>query len=300
NLLMGGIVGVFLGGVLAFGRELIDTVVHTSDELTQQAALPLLGVLPEVPASAVPKPTLLPFWGKSDLGEEERGQPPGAPLPVLVQWDPFREAVDLIYKNLQLAAPPAKLGSVMVTSALPNEGKTTFALALALSAARLHQRVLLIDADLRNPSLHQQLGHDNSQGLSTLLSEESAIQPLKFSLNGIGLDVLTGGPVPGDPVQLLSSRAMRSHLAQAEANYDLVVVDTAAVLGLVDALQVASLCQTVVMVSRLDKVTQADLSEATAALARVNPVGIVANGYRGDIRRYGQANARQPVAIETN
>ena len=292
NLLMGGVVGLFLGGVLAFSRELIDTVVHTSDELKQQAALPLLGVLPEVPAGSVQKPTVLPFWRDS--------QPA---TPAVVQWAPFRESVDLIYKNLQLAAPDGKLGSVMVTSALPNEGKTTFALALALSAARLHQRVLLIDADLRKPSLHQQLGHDNRQGLSVLLSGEASVQPVSFSLGGIMLDVLLGGPVPMDPVQLLSSKAMRSHLTQFESAYDLVVVDTAAVLGLVDALQVASLCQNVVMVSRLDKVTQADLSEATAALDRVNPVGIVANGYRGDIRRYGNAAQpaiQPPIKVEAN
>ncbi|MEO1591182.1 MAG: capsular biosynthesis protein, partial [Cyanobacteria bacterium J06632_22] len=293
NLLMGGIVGLFLGGVLAFSRELIDTVVHTSDDLKQQAALPLLGVLPEVPTGAVQRPMVLPFW--RDI---ERPETPST-APAMIQWAPFRESVDLIYKNLQLTT--GKLGSVMVTSALPNEGKTTFALGLALSAARLHQRVLLIDADLRNPSLHQQLGHDNPQGLSTLLSGDASVRPVGISLGGILLDVLLGGPVPMDPVQLLSSSEMRSHLTRFEATYDLVVVDTAAVLGLVDALQVASLCQNVVMVSRLDKVTQADLSEATAALDRVNPVGIVANGYRGDIRRYGSAQTVPPaVKVEAN
>lgn len=290
NLLMGGVVGLFLGGVLAFSRELIDTVVHTSDELKQQAALPLLGVLPEVPTGAVQRPTVLPFW---------RGisQPP---VPAIVQWLPFRESVDLIYKNLQLSAD--KLTSVMVTSALPNEGKTTFSLALALSAARLHQRVLLIDADLRNPSLHHQVGIVNQGGLSTYLAGDPSIEPVCLSLGGTMLEMLPGGPIPDDPVQLLSSKAMKTLLTRCEADYDLVVVDAAAVLGLVDALQVASLCQSVVMVSRLDKVTQTDLTQATAALDRVNPLGIVANGYRGDIKRYGAAAAaaKPPVWADVN
>lgn len=276
TILLGAVAGIFLGGLLAFGRDAIDTVVHTSDDLKRQVALPLLGVLPEVPTLSGLLPTGFSFWRTTE----------SSPSTVsAIQWQPFREAVDMIYKNIQLTE--GSLKSIMVTSALANEGKSTFALGLALSAARVHQRVLIMDTDLRSPSLHEQLGILNHEGVSTLLCTQQTIMPTRVSLQGAMVDVLTAGPVPEDPVRLLNSRRMKELLRFCEAKYDLVVVDASALLGVVDALQVASLCKGIVMVSRLDKVTQPDLTQATHILSKVNTLGIIANGYRGNLKSYG-------------
>ncbi len=267
NLALGAIAGLFLGGLLAYGREAIDTVVRTSEDLKKQTALPLLGLLPEV-SEGSSKFVPLPLSRQYSLADPSS-------LLSLVQREPFREAVDLIYKNIQLTANSLK--SLMVTSAIANEGKTTLALGLALSAARSQKRVLLIDADLRNPTLHEQLGLSNDRGLTTLLNAPESPAPVSLSLASTQLDILPAGPLSADPVRLLNSQHMKDLIANFERQYDLIVLDTSAVLGRVDALQIASLCKGVVLVSRLDQITQADLSQATALLSRVNALGIVAN-----------------------
>ena len=274
NLALGVVAGLFLGGLLAYGREAIDTVVRTSEDLKKQTALPLLGVLPEVNEQAyrnIPRFVPLTLPRESFLAETNS-------VLSLVQHRPFQEAVDLIYKNIQLAVAPLK--SVMVTSAITGEGKTTLAMGLALSAARSQKRVLLVDADLRNPSLHEQMGLSNRSGLTMLLSSGDIPSPVSLSLASTQIDILPAGPLSDDPVRLLNADRMKELIAEFERQYDLVVFDTSALLGRVDALQVASLCKGVVMVSRLDQITQADLTQAITLLARVNALGIVANSCR--------------------
>ena len=121
----------------------------------------------------------------------------------------------------------------MLTSALPGEGKTTLALGLGYSAARMHQRVLIIDANLRSPNLHQTLGLTNDWGLSLLLVDDentsfyNYIQPIHPAI-----DVLTAGPIPDDAVNLLSSERMEELMDLFTQSYDLVLIDAPSVLDL--------------------------------------------------------------------
>lgn len=278
DLLLAGVVGVFLGGIVTFVREAIDDSVRTSEQL-KGVTLPLLGVTPKLPKPEVSKLISLP-WHYSR-------EPSPATLEI-VQWIPFRESLDLIYKNIQLLNSGFSLSSLVVTSALPGEGKSTLVVGLALSAARLHQRVLVIDADLRRPSLHQQLDLVNDEGLSSLLTGEVEVpRPYQLSLAGSTIDVLTAGPIPTDPVKLLSSQRMKELMEEFEQSYDLVMLDTPPILGTVDAIQAASYCSGVVMVGRLDLVTQSELGQATAQLRQLNPIGIIANGAREALGGYG-------------
>ena len=277
NILLGGVVGLFLGLVAAFAREAVDDAVRTSEQLKGQVALPLLGVTPKLPQSDASFLNLP--W------RPMRDRPPA--IYEVIQWIPFRESLDLIYKNIQLLNPSSVLNSLVVTSALPGEGKTTLVVALGLSAARLHQRVLVIDADLRRPSIHEQLDLPNQEGLSTLLAGETALaRPHQLSLAGSTIDVLTAGPLPTDPVKLLSSQRMKKLMEAFEQSYDLVLLDSPPILGTVDAIQAASYCSGVVMVGRLDKVTQSELGQATARLSKLNAIGIIANGARDALSGY--------------
>ncbi|NEP19890.1 MAG: capsular biosynthesis protein [Leptolyngbya sp. SIO4C1] len=276
NLLLGLVAGAFVGGALAFGREAIDNVVRTSDELKKQAPLPLLGVIPEIPA--VKSGTLLTILDAEHAPADSFS---------LSQWEPFRDAVDLIYKTIQLTSSQP-LSSLMVTSALVEEGKTTLSIGLAMSAARSHQRVLLIDANLRHPSLHQRLSLPNEEGLSTQLQPNQAnqlrISPISLPFSDTSIDVLLAGAVPEDPLRLLSSLQMRQLIEKAETKYDLVIVDAPVISGLADGLQLASMCQASLLVSRLDRITQADLTQAMTVLSQVNTIGIVANRHRANLR----------------
>ncbi|PSP14568.1 MAG: capsular biosynthesis protein [Cyanobacteria bacterium SW_11_48_12] len=279
DILLGAVVGLFLGGVAAFLREVVDDAVHTSDQLRGQVSLPLLGVTPSFPPSEAGRFVVNFPWQRLD-------QPPTSILQV-VQWLPFRESLDMIYKNIQLLNRGSELSSLVVTSALAGEGKSTLVLGLAISAARLDQRVLVIDADLRHSSLHEELALSNEEGLSTLLSGETE-QPNLHHISPLGsnIDLLTAGSTPNDPVKLLSSQGMRELIAEFEQSYDLVLLDTPSILGTVDAIQTASFCSGVVMVGRLDRVTQSQLSQATTMLSKLNAIGIVANGGRDAMSSY--------------
>ncbi len=275
NLLLGLVAGLMLGGVAAFLREVMDDAVHTSDELEKQVSIPLLGMTPELPQTKSSQPIVsLPFGKPKIL----------APWTVQVSnWPPSWESLDLIYKNIQLLnTTESSLRSIMVTSALAGEGKSTLALGLALSAARLHQRVLLIDADLRHPNLHQMLNLPNEQGLSTLLESDATVpNHTGIQSSGSYIDILTAGPIPGDSANLLSSQRMRELMAKFEDTYDLILVDAPPVLGMVDAILAASFCSGVLLVSRMGKVTRTELTQATAMLSKLNMIGVVANHANG-------------------
>ncbi len=269
DLLLGGVVALFLGGVVSFGREALDDTVYTSEQL-KQSPLPLLGAIPKYKQFSI-----------SDT----------ASILQLLLWPVVRESLDLIYKNIQLlyTSPQREEEkstllqpkSLVVTSALPGEGKSTLVLGLALSASRTQQRILVIDANLRSPTLHDQLELPNKIGLSTFLSEGVANPiPQSISLCGSKIDILTSGPIPRDPFRLLSSQRMKKLMQIFTNSYDLVLVDTPAVLGAVDAIQIASGAEGLIMIARLDQVNRADLAEAISLLNKLPVWGIVANGTR--------------------
>jgi succinoglycan biosynthesis transport protein ExoP len=272
NLMLGAVVGIMLGAITAFVREAADDSVHTTAELEKQVSLPVLGTTPKLPPAKTKESIIkLPF-GKPEVL---------SPWTVEVLQSPPRwESLDLIYKNIELMNSVSPLKSLMITSALPDEGKSALALGLAMSAARLHKRVLLIDANLRSPSVHKQLNLPNEQGLSTLLASDASL-PNQINVQSSGssyIDILTSGPTPADPAHLLSSPRMLELMAQFEQNYDLVIVDSSPVIGLVDAMITASSCRHVVMVASIGRVTRSHLTQATAMLSRLNLIGVVANG----------------------
>jgi polysaccharide biosynthesis transport protein len=277
NLLLGAVAGLMLGAVAAFLRESSDDAVHTTADLERQVALPLLGTTAKLSpdrtksSEAVIK---LPFGKPKVL----------APWTVQVlNWPSSWEAMDLIYKNIELLSSVSTLKSLMITAALPSESKSNLALGLAISAVRLHKRVLLIDADLRHPSLHKHLNLPNEQGLSSLLSSDSNI-PNQMGIQSSGsayIDILTSGPIPNDPANLLSSPRMGQLMAAFEQNYDLVILDAPPVLGLVDAILTASFCAGVVLVADVGRVTRTEITQATSMLSKLNLIGVVANGGEG-------------------
>jgi polysaccharide biosynthesis transport protein len=269
NLLLGAFGGLVLGSCAAFAREAIDDAVHTSDELQKQVAFPLLGMTPEMPKLSPERSSLL-----------ESAQ--------MTQWRPLREAMDLIYKNIQLLNPDFPWRSLVITSALAGEGKSTLALGLAMSASRLHQRVLLIDTDLRRPSLHQQLKLSNDRGLSTLLTSTKPLSEADLAPSAVyhNISILTAGPTPIDPAKLLSSRRMAELIAAFEQTYDLVLLDAPPVLGIVDTILAASFCSGVLLVGRIGQVTRTELTQASATLDKLNVIGVIANGANDSIPSY--------------
>ncbi|WP_341529992.1 polysaccharide biosynthesis tyrosine autokinase [Nostoc sp. UHCC 0302] len=291
NLLLGAVVGLMLGGIAAFIREASDDAVHTTAELEKQIALPLLGTTPKLPPARTRESMIkLPF-GKPEVLASRTIQVLQSPQ----RW----ESLALIYKNIELLNSVASLKSLMITSALHDEGKSALALGLAMSAVRLHKRVLLIDANLREPSLHKQINIPNEQGLSSLLASDVTL-PNQISVQYLGsayIDILTAGPTPADSANLLSSPRMMQLMATFEENYDLVLVDASPVLGLVDAMLTASSCRSVVLVASIGSVTRSQLTQATAMLSRLNLIGVVADEVSNTANAYVPYTKQQRLAL---
>jgi capsular exopolysaccharide synthesis family protein len=273
NLLLGVVVGLMLGGIAALVREAADDVVHSSDELQKQVAIPLLGNLPALAPAAEPSTFLqhLPLY-KPPVVEPSMAQ--------ILQWRPFREALDLLYQNIQLLNPEQLLKSLVLTSVLASEEQAAVVMGLATSAARFHQRVLLIDMNLRQPSLHQLLNLPNDQGLTTLLSNADPIPAQIFQASNLrsNIAVLTAGPPPADPAKLLSAQRMREVMDSFEQSFDLVLLNAPPVLGMVDAVLAASYCSGTILIGKIGQVTRTDMLQAVAMLRKVNLLGVVTSG----------------------
>jgi len=269
-VLVGMITGPILGVVLALIWGMRHRIIHSAQDLQKVSNLRLLGTVPKLAPRTMEKrlPNLSWLGGRNVAESEEVGN----------SWLPCHETLDMVYQNTQILKYPVPFKSVMVTSALPGEGRTTLAMGLAASAAHMHRRVLLIDANLRSPKLHKILQLSNDWGLSLLLLDETNtevqdyIQPIHPSI-----DILTAGPTPEDAVELLSSQRLKDLIELFEETYDLVLIDAPPILGTVDGRIVASYCHGIMMVGRIGWVTQTELTQAVEILNSLNLVGIIAN-----------------------
>lgn len=275
-LIIGGIVtGPILGVIVALIWEMFNKAIFSPLHLQKLTNIRLLGSVPKLGK---------PSW-KSRLKEilRQKQEKTASVIPENIIPEnksklSSHETLDMIYQNLQIFKNSLPFKSLMLTSALPGEGKTTLTLGLGASAANMHQRVLVIDANLRSPSLHKILGISNDWGLSLLLLDDiktqfqNYIQPIHPSI-----DVLTAGPKPDDVTNLLSSGRLKELIESFEKIYDLVLIDTSSILDSVDARIIASVSNGIVIVGRIGQLTPHQLMQTTEILSQLNLIGIVAN-----------------------
>ncbi|MDH6100458.1 polysaccharide biosynthesis tyrosine autokinase [Anabaenopsis sp. FSS-46] len=271
TLLLGGVVVSPIAGIaLSLIWGILNYTIYSVKELQKLTQLRILGSVPKLALSSVKKGLPRWFWRKQENL--------AVPLLESSAWLPSHENLNIIYQNLQIFKHPYAYKSLMLTSAISREGKTTLALGLAASAARMNRRVLLIDANLQCPHIHKNLQLCNDWGLSLLLIDDTNtqvqdyIQPIHPSI-----DILTAGPTPEDTIQLLSHNRMAELLKLFEQTYDLVLIDAPPILGTVDARILASCCQAIVMVARIGQVTSNQLKPAIEVLSQLNLLGIIAN-----------------------
>jgi capsular exopolysaccharide synthesis family protein len=270
-LIIGGfLIGPILGVTFTLMWDMFNKAIFSPLDLQKLTNLRLLGSVPQLG-----KPSFQTRLNKIVRYKQQNSTPLiSGPKTKLSS----HETLDMIYQNLQIFKNSLPFKSLMLTSALPGEGKTTLALGLGASAAQMHQRVLVIDANLRAPSLHKILAISNDWGLSLLLLDDiktqfqNYIQPIHPSI-----DVLTAGPTPDDVVNLLTSGRMKELIESFEKIYDLVLIDASSVLDNVDARIIASVCNGIVIVGRIGQLTPQELIQATEVLSQLNLIGIVAN-----------------------
>jgi polysaccharide biosynthesis transport protein len=237
--------GLVAGMLGALARNALDTSIKSSDQLRGVAGAPNLGTIifdPQVP--------------KRPLTVHEDPQAPRA------------EAFRQLRTNLQFIDVDRPHKIIVVTSAMPSEGKTTTLANLAIALATAGHRVLVVDADLRRPKLADLLGLDRSVGLTNVLSGRVAPGQVIQHWAG-GVDVLPSGPLPPNPSELLGSTQMASALRHLGAQYDIVLVDTPPLLPVTDAAAVAPATDGVLLVCRF-KTTREQLGAAVHALEAVS------------------------------
>src|SRR5258708_3017502 len=227
-----------------------------------------------------------------------------------------RSEVAESYRALRTSILLSSLGSppkvIMVTSALPQEGKTTTSINSAIVLAQRGGRVLLVDADLRRPGVHRALGLRNTSGLSTMMTGGDAGEDAIMSTEIPNLFVLTAGPPPPQPAELLGSTLMKDYLARLRKEFDHIVIDTPPALSVTDAVLLSIEADSVIIVLRSGQTTKAALRRVRDLLSRVNArtTGIVVNAfylhsgssyyYQFDSKYYGRYYEDNSVRNETS
>lgn len=192
---------------------------------------------------------------------------------------PAAEAFRTLRTNIQFSSAGESHQLLMVTSAEPGEGKTTTITNLAIVLAQSGLKLLLLDGDMRKPALHRVFRLDNERGLSDLLCQRAEIDDVVQPIDDIGIDVITAGPIPPSPAELISTKRMRELLEQLRARYDMVLIDTPPILPVTDSQLFATLVHGVILVIRSGRVKIAHVQKAKALLEHVgaNLLGAVLN-----------------------
>src|SRR6185437_7063971 len=262
-----------LGGVaLAFVRDNMDNTVRTPEQVEAITSLPSLGFVPDVSAGE----------GRSKLAIRKKAAQPFCMLaqPSSQLAEAYRALrTSLLLSNID--APPKVL---LVTSALPQEGKSTTSLNMAIALAQQEARVLLIDADLRRPTLHTRL-KVNSAGLSGALGSRNGYKPETVVVPGVpNLYVLPAGVKPPFPAEALASQRMEHFLNGWREQFDFVVIDSPPVLAVTDAVMLSKSADAVLLVVRSEQTTKQSLLRARDVLrkAQAQIVGVLVNGVNTD------------------
>jgi capsular exopolysaccharide synthesis family protein len=210
------------------------------------------------------------------------------------QTSPVSEAYFSLRTSLQFATDSGAPKTLLITSTRAAEGKSSTTLALAQSFARLGHSVLLIDADLRKPAFVT--GLDPNEGLSKLLTNGEAIEGHILKTQFENLSLLPCGPLPPNPAELLASPRLKAILAEAQARYDMVIVDGPPVLGLADAPLLANVCRGTLMVIESGKTRTRAAIDAVNRLKAGggNIVGAVLTKFRAQAHGYGYGYGYEP------
>lgn len=193
---------------------------------------------------------------------------------------PISEQYRTVRTNLQFASVDTELKTMLVTSASPSEGKSVTAANVAVSFAQQGKKVLLIDADLRKPTIHYTFRVDNISGLSNYLVGDQTLEQTATPTDISNLSVIPCGPIPPNPSELLGSKAMKKLIEEASASYDMVIFDTPPVLAVTDSQILSNTVDGVLLVIR-SKSTEYEAAKKAKALleqAKGKILGVVLNG----------------------
>ncbi|MGP5709256.1 polysaccharide biosynthesis tyrosine autokinase [Brachybacterium alimentarium] len=279
NIAIGFVLAVLAGITAAILRDLIDNRVRRTEDIERLYERPVIAAIPNS-RNAKQLPLIAAQHPQSLQAEAYRG----------------------LRTNLQFMGLTGDSRSVLFTSSLPGEGKTSSAINLAHVVAQAGNRVLLVDADLRRPSIAKYLGLESGAGLTTVLSGRADLGDVTQPLETSGLEVLAAGPIPPNPSELLGSKNMEAVLTVAQASYDFIVIDTAPLLAVTDAVVLSRHVGGTVVVAQSERVRRPQLAQSLEKLDAVDArlLGIVLNRVHGGSRgsysySYSYASDENPL-----
>ncbi|MBK4728688.1 polysaccharide biosynthesis tyrosine autokinase [Oxynema sp. CENA135] len=261
NLLLGLIAGGLLGVAAAILVERSDQRVKHVDEAKELTGLPSLGMIPKVSCPLV---------------SQRKGE--GRSLPSYYT-EPFTEAVRSLALNLRYLGAEDEAKTLALTSATSGEGKSTLTYNLGRVLSELGQRVLIVDADMRKPTVHEFIKQPNVLGLSSAIATDRNWSDLIHRSESGRLHILTSGPTPPNPVALLESQKMTQMLTQWRQAYDYVLIDTPPILGLSDSQSMVTKVDRVVLVCAIEQASRSSLMQTMETLRRTGCTlaGVVIN-----------------------
>ena len=247
NLLIALVAGIGLAAITLFLKDQLDDAIRVPEDVEHKLHLSLLGVVPK-PAGSDPD---------ADLADPK---------------SPISEAYNSLRGALLYSTPEGLPQVLLVTSAQPSEGKTTTSYAIAAGFARMGRKTVLVDADLRRPTVHRRVGAKNERGLSTLLTSHDPVASAIVASTQEGLSFLPSGPVPPSPTELLSSGRMEQVVTELARDFAVVVVDSPPILGLADSPVLSALVDGVIFVVESDRSRRGALKMALRRLRGMRPV----------------------------
>ncbi len=304
TILVGAILGLMLGLVLAFVQETLDTSIGTIEDVESYLQVPVLGIVPHIDARES-MDRLVERRPELARMDPEALRSHALLITHFDPKSPVAEAYRTLRTNIQFMRVERDGKLLVVTSPTLQEGKTTTIVNLALTMAQNGQRTLLVGANMRRPSIHRFFGIEREPGLSDILVGRARWRDCirtvadilmgRFEMEDImvspGLDnlhIIEAGPVPGNPSELLSAPAMGQFLREIREEYDIVLIDTPPVLPVTDSAIVAAQADGVVLVYQAGKVGRLVLKRAKAHLdsARAKVWGVVLNDVQAEVADY--------------
>ncbi|MBD2254568.1 GumC family protein [Nostoc parmelioides] len=285
NLTIGLFASIVAGLAVALLLEKISNTYNSVLKLKNNINFPLLGNVPfdnEVKAlqARTSKSKLAPFKVFNSLLEGSQDSDVAITQEYSSYSTEFLDALRFLYTNIQQIKPKSQLRSLVVSSVMAGDGKSIVAFYLAQTATAMGLRVLLVDANLRQPMIHNLANLKNLWGLSSLLSTNLPVSEVLHKLPTMEqLSLITAGPAPDDPIKLLASEKMRQLMTDFENNYDLVIYDAPHFFGLSDVSVISPYTDGVLMVVRVGKTDASEIEQALDYLKilPLNILGVVSN-----------------------
>jgi non-specific protein-tyrosine kinase len=256
NTLLAALLGFLLAAVILIVRESLDDTVKTPNEINRKFNLPILGVI------------------------NHHGSEGNAPITLAEPRSPVAEAYRALRTNISYASVDRPLRTILVTSAVPGDGKSTTIVNLGVVLAQNGKKVIIADCDLRRPQIHTYFGLANRHGMSTLFAQSSeALNSVRQTTAVDGLTVVTSGSLPPNPSELMGSQKLQSILSTMKNSADLILIDTPPTLTVTDASALAPSLDGILLVVRPGKTRISALRQTIEQLRQLNAriLGVVLN-----------------------